>query len=223
MVGLKTTLVALALSLHALAAPVLDTRQACADVIVIYARGTTETAPIGDSTSVGADLEADLVSALGGKSLSFQGVDYPASILGFLEGGDPQGSTNMATMLTSAATSCPNVSSSQETLYRLDASSDLFPQCEQAAIVSSGYSQGGQLVHNSAKQLSAAVSARINAVVIFGDPDDGQAVAGIAASKVDVICHTGDNICQGGIEVLPPHLDYQMDTPSAAAFIAARV
>ncbi|KAF5365154.1 hypothetical protein D9757_011754 [Collybiopsis confluens] len=213
MVGLKTTLVALALSLHALAAPVLDTRQACADVIVIYARGTTETAPIGDSTSCPRRQI----------SLSFQGVDYPASILGFLEGGDPQGSTNMATMLTSAATSCPNVSSSQETLYRLDASSDPFPQCEQAAIVSSGYSQGGQLVHNSAKQLSAAVSARINAVVIFGDPDDGQAVAGIAASKVDVICHTGDNICQGGIEVLPPHLDYQMDTPSAAAFIAARV
>jgi len=37
----------------------------------------------------------------------------------------------------------------------------------QAKLVSSGYSQGGQLVHNSAAMLSSAVLNRINAVVIF--------------------------------------------------------
>ncbi|KAE9402668.1 cutinase, partial [Gymnopus androsaceus JB14] len=148
---------------------------------VIFARGTTEPAPIG--TLVGPPLEAALTAALDGKSLSFQGVNYPASIAGFEEGGDPAGSQTMADDLTSAVDSCPN-----------------------AKIVSSGYSQGGQLVHNSAKLISAAVAERINAVVIFGDPDFPQPVAQVSSSIVDVDCHAGDDICEGGDMILEPHL-----------------
>ncbi|KIK61338.1 carbohydrate esterase family 5 protein, partial [Collybiopsis luxurians FD-317 M1] len=165
---------------------------------VIFARGTSEPAPIG--TLVGPQLEAALESDLGGQTLSFQGVDYAASVAGFLEGGDPQGSQTMANDLTNAANSCPN-----------------------AKIVSSGYSQGGQLVHNSAKLISSSVAARINAVVIFGDPDDGQAVAQISASNVDVICHTGDDICEGGDIILEPHLTYGEDAPAAAEFIVSKL
>ncbi|KAJ7717000.1 cutinase [Mycena metata] len=186
------------LGLLATAVPVVEKRQACSDVIVIFARGTTEAAPIG--SLVGPQFQAALEVALGGKTLTFTGVNYPASIAGFLEGGDPAGSTTMAQDLTRAAASCPS-----------------------AAIISSGYSQGGQLVHNSAKQLSASVAARINAVVIFGDPDNGQAVQRIPSSKVDVICHVGDDICLGGDLILVPHLTYSVDTPAAAAFVAARV
>ncbi|CAK5263113.1 unnamed protein product [Mycena citricolor] len=181
-----------------LAAPVNEPRATCADVIVIYARGTTETAPIG--SVVGPGLKSALQGLLGSKTLAFNGVTYAANIPGFLEGGDPQGSQNMANDLTNAANSCPN-----------------------SALVTAGYSQGGQLVHNSAKLLSAKVQARINAAVIFGDPDDGSPVAGVSASKTLVICHTGDNICAHGIIVLPPHLNYGMDTPTAAAFIASKV
>ncbi|KAF5365231.1 hypothetical protein D9758_005409 [Tetrapyrgos nigripes] len=185
-----------------LAAPVeeLERRQSCADVIVIYARGTTQQSPIGDPASVGALLKDDLATALGSRSLSFRGVDYPASIAGFLEGGDPAGSRQMAADITSAASSCPN-----------------------AKIVSSGYSQGGQLVHNSAAMLSASVLARINAVVIFGDPKRDQAISGISASEIDIICHDGDNICDGGIIIAAPHLNYQNDAPAAAQFIASHV
>ena len=61
---------------------------------VIFARGTTEPAPIG--VVAGPPLQAALKTALGSKTLSFAGVDYPASIPGFLEGGDPQGSKTMA-------------------------------------------------------------------------------------------------------------------------------
>lgn len=43
-------------------------------------------------------------------------------------------------------------------------------------------------------------------VVIFGDPNNGTAVAGISAAKTLVICHTGDNICQHYDQVLEPHL-----------------
>jgi cutinase len=73
----------------ALASP-LEKRQACADVTVIFARGTSETAPIG--TIVGPPFAEALAIALGGKTLSFQGVVYPADVAGFLEGGDPVGS-----------------------------------------------------------------------------------------------------------------------------------
>lgn len=59
--------------------------------------------------------------------------------------------------------------------------------------------------------------------MIFGDPDNGDAVGTIAADKVKVICHGGDNICAGGVLVLPPHLNYQIDAQTAAEFIASKV
>jgi hypothetical protein len=43
-------------------------------------------------------------------------------------------------------------------------------------------------------------------VLIFGDPMNGTAVGSIPAAKTKVICHTGDNICEGGNRVLQPHL-----------------
>ncbi|EEB88713.1 hypothetical protein MPER_13282, partial [Moniliophthora perniciosa FA553] len=62
---------------------------------VIFARGTTEIPPIG--TLVGPPFEDELASQLGEKTLSFQGVDYAADIAGYLAGGDPVGSQQMAT------------------------------------------------------------------------------------------------------------------------------
>ncbi|KAH7308345.1 putative cutinase [Rhexocercosporidium sp. MPI-PUGE-AT-0058] len=64
---------------------------------------------------------------------------------------------------------------------------------------------GAQLVHNSAKLLSAATAAKVSSVVMFGDPFNGTAVTNIPASKVVTYCHAGDNICEGGIVVLAPH------------------
>lgn len=45
-----------------------------------------------------------------------------------------------------------------------------FTQCPSSKVVMSGYSQGGQLVHNAAKLLPAETMAAVSAVVIFGDP-----------------------------------------------------
>lgn len=59
--------------------------------------------------------------------------------------------------------------------------------------------------------------------MIFGDPDNGDAVGSIPADKVNVICHKGDNICAGGVIVLPPHLNYQIDAQTAAEFVASKV
>ncbi|KAJ7255116.1 cutinase-domain-containing protein [Mycena haematopus] len=176
----------------------------CSDVIVIYARGTSESAPIGDI--VGPPLNASLEKSIE-KTLTFAGVDYPADYGGFFEGGSPIGSETMAQDLTNAANNCPN-----------------------ASIVSVGYSQGAQLVHNSAKMLTEEISRRIKAVVTFGDPYKDQPVEQIPADDVDIICHPLDVVCFGSDLVdslillfLENHLDYYLDVDAAAEFIAERV
>ncbi|KAL8364822.1 hypothetical protein RB595_003886 [Gaeumannomyces hyphopodioides] len=172
-------------------------RGGCADIYVAFARGTTELGALG--VVVGPPLSAALRSAAGSKSTEVEGVNYPAAISGFLVGGDPGGSATMAQMVTSKAAACPNTK-----------------------IVMAGYSQGGQLVHNAAKQLSPNMASRVSAAVIFGDPKNGEPVAQIPASRTMVICNTGDNICSGGILILPPHLTYGADAGKAARFIAAQ-
>ena len=81
-------------------------RQSCADVTVYFARGTGESGTIG--TIVGPPFESALRASLGSRSLEFVGIDYPASIAGFLEGGDPGGATTMANSVISKANSCPD-------------------------------------------------------------------------------------------------------------------
>lgn len=51
--------------------------------------------------------------------------------------------------------------------------------------------------------------------------DNGQAVQGVTAAKTKVICHQGDNICQGGDLVLQAHLTYGNDAGTAAQFAAS--
>ncbi|KAF3358188.1 DNA replication complex GINS protein PSF2 [Verticillium dahliae VDG1] len=71
-------------------------------------------------------------------------------------------------------------------------------QCPNTKIVLSGYSQGAQLVHNAAEQISAAVTARVTAVLTFGDPDRDEAFGSIPATRT-------------------------RDAPAAATWVAARV
>ncbi|KAJ7156193.1 cutinase-domain-containing protein [Mycena filopes] len=183
----------------------------CSDVIVVFARGTTENGTIG--ARVGPQLQNALFGRLTalGKSMTFVGVPYSASIPGFLEGGDPSGSREMALQLTAAARSCPN-----------------------AALVSVGYSQGAQLVHNSACDLPADVAPRLTAVVTFGDPDTRESVQGIPASKLLAICRPGDGVCDVGEGIVflqalllllwsLPHLSYYQNVDEAANFIVGKI
>jgi cutinase len=113
-------------------------------------------------------------------------------------------------------------------------------KCPSTKIVLSGYSQGAQLVANAAGKISAANAARVVAgkfasafatqlptnfhpVVNFGDPNGGRALSKIPSSKVLTVCHSGDNICEGGSSITAAHLNYQQDAPAAATFVAARV
>lgn len=65
----------------------------CKDMTVIFARGTTEPGNVGLVT--GPPFFDALSAMIGQNSISVQGVDYSASIEGFLEGGDAAGSQTM--------------------------------------------------------------------------------------------------------------------------------
>ncbi|KAF7329222.1 Cutinase [Mycena kentingensis (nom. inval.)] len=201
----------------------------CADIMVIFARGTTESGTIGSTVGpafVKSMLKAvDTFPAAHGMNLSFKGVPYPASFPGYFEGGSPQGSATMAYMLKEVASKCPN-----------------------SAIVSTGYSQGGQLVHNSAQILAHEapnVLLHIKAVVIFGDPDADQPMPDqIPPYTVKIFCHSRDAVCRSARDdgtwgtvpkiglllaapfiglTLPEHLNYEKETDYAAQFVVETV
>ncbi len=112
----------------------------CKPVTVIFARGTIELGNVGSITGPPFFNALDVV--LGAENVGVQGVDYPADILGYLEGGDKGGASTTASLLNQAASQCPDTQ-----------------------IVLSVYSQGAQVVHLGEEQVSAEVAARIAAVV----------------------------------------------------------
>ncbi len=80
----------------------------CRSVTVIYARGTTQAGNVGDAAAVGPVFFDALAALLGEANLAIQGVDYPADIIGFLEGGDQTGSKLMASLVSTVSTSLPH-------------------------------------------------------------------------------------------------------------------
>ncbi|KAJ4387622.1 hypothetical protein N0V93_008219 [Gnomoniopsis smithogilvyi] len=171
----------------------------CGDVTLIFARGTSEAGNVG--SLVGPEFYSALQTALGSTSSIFQGVnDYSATIVEYLGGGSTTGAANMASLVTQA-----------------------FSQCPGTQVVMSGYSQGAQVTHLTAADLPAATMQQVSAVVTFGDPDSTTPVANIDASKVLVICHDGDDICQFGTLVLPQHLTYAENATAAANWVVGKL
>ena len=78
----------------------------CADIIVIFARGTIELANIGEAIGPSLTWALSLNKKTSGRYI-FQGVDYPASITGYFAGGDKNGSKKMADLVKQAKKQCP--------------------------------------------------------------------------------------------------------------------
>lgn len=174
---------------------------ACRPISVLYARGTNGAGNVGEAGSEGPSFFNAIAARVGGISrLAIQGVNYPATVLGFLAGGDAQGTTTLFNLINTTASRCPSTK-----------------------IVVSGYSQGAQLVHKALQRLTAAQAARVNAVVTFGDADRDTSFGLVNVANTLIICHEGDLICENTAILTPQHSNYEQDAPTAAAFVAARV
>ncbi|KAJ4112197.1 hypothetical protein NW768_011776, partial [Fusarium equiseti] len=107
----------------------------CADITVVFARGTNEGGNIG--AIAGPPLLEALREKASTRSVAMQGVEYAANVTGFALGGDPDGSLRMAFDIAAIAVKCPKTK-----------------------ITISGFSQGAQLAHNAARYLPSFILER---------------------------------------------------------------
>ncbi|KAI1160830.1 carbohydrate esterase family 5 protein [Nemania serpens] len=176
----------------------------CRPVIFLFARGSWQDGNVGGTP--GPQTIEQLKARLGGDgAVAAQGLDYPADILDNLRAGgcDPADVANFDALIARAATECPD-----------------------AKLVLSGYSQGAALVHAAAKNMTAAVAARVAAAVTFGDTrkeQDGGVIPGIDPARTLILCHDGDLVCDGTLIVTDNHYDYDDLAPTAVSFIAGKV
>lgn len=77
----------------ALAVDTTESENGCTAMTVIFARGTTEPGNVGLVT--GPPFFDAIEQILGAKAVTIQGVNYGATIEGFLEGGEPDGGQMM--------------------------------------------------------------------------------------------------------------------------------
>ncbi|RPB18955.1 cutinase-domain-containing protein [Terfezia boudieri ATCC MYA-4762] len=169
----------------------------CAPNIIIFARGTSETGNMG--IGVGVPLQNAVDADLPGRVI-YQGVNnYPADVAGYLSGGSDTGAKNMAGQVNRAAIQCPG-----------------------SRVFLSGYSQGAQVTHKAAALIPASQREIVAGIVVFGDPNEGDAFPGTLNNNVLSICYPGDLICRGLPVPIGPHFDYAKAAPQAAAYIKAR-
>ena len=77
----------------------------CRPVTMIFARGKIETGNV--AAIVGPPFFSALGLAIGDENVGVQGVDYPATILGYLESKDTNGAAMLASLLKQAVSLCP--------------------------------------------------------------------------------------------------------------------
>lgn len=77
----------------------------CRPVTVMFARGTTESGNVG--AVVGPPFFNALDLAIGDENVGVQGIEYPATILGYLEGEDAEGAVTLASLIEQAVSLCP--------------------------------------------------------------------------------------------------------------------
>lgn len=195
---------------------------ACADVEVVFARGTFEAPGVGDT---GQAFVNALTSRLPGQSVDVYGVNYPAS-LDFQAAAN--GVVDASNKIQAVANSCPDTK-----------------------IVLGGYSQGAAVAGYTTFDavpaglplpagitgpMPPAVAQHVSAVVLFGTPDpwflglvDRSAppinVGSLYAAKTLQLCAPGDPVCfPGGLD-RSAHSSYKSNgmADQAAVFAANAV
>jgi cutinase len=190
---------------------------ACPDVEVLFARGTTEPAGVGQEGQAFVD---SLRSKIGSKSMAVYAVDYPAT-MDFPTA--MSGITDAGTHVEHTAASCPSTK-----------------------MVLGGYSQGAAIMGfvtsaaipdgaptDAPHPMPAEVANHVAAVTLFGTPSDqfmnsiGQppiTIGPLYAAKTSQLCAPGDPVCSGGGD-WAAHDGYTHDgtIEQGAAFAASRI
>lgn len=81
-------------------------------------------------------------------------------------------------------------------------------------------------MHGAIPELEGEIKDQVQGVVLFGDTrnkqDDGQ-IPDFPPDKTDIICATGDLVCEGQLIVGFPHFSYFDDVPKAVDFLLSHV
>ncbi|WYZ35217.1 hypothetical protein EsH8_I_001493 [Colletotrichum jinshuiense] len=177
------------------------TQGGCKDVIMIFARGSTETGNMG--TICGPQTANNVKANF--NSVAVEGVDYAAGLAtNTLPGGaDPKGIAEMKRLIGKANTDCPN-----------------------SMLVVGGYSQGAAVTHRAVEDLPQGQKDQIVAAFMFGDTQNTQDKAQIPnfpKDKTKIICAKGDAVCKGTLTILPAHLSYGNQAGNMADFISQKL
>ncbi|WP_457142389.1 cutinase family protein [Mycobacterium sp. URHB0021] len=220
-----TMLAVAAIVVGSLAGPVTTASAAddvCADVEVVFARGTNEPPGVGATGQAFVDA---LTAKLPGKSVGVYGVNYPAS-LNFGQAVD--GIADASNRIQSVAASCPATK-----------------------IVLGGYSQGAAVAGYTTSSvvpagyvlpagvsgpMPAGIASHVAAVALFGTPDEWflNLVAHDAppipigesyTAKTVQLCATGDPVCFPGGLSRAAHSSYKDNGMAiqAADFVAGQL
>ncbi|MCV7381282.1 cutinase [Mycobacterium alsense] len=191
----------------ALSAPVLTPAASaapCADVAVVYARGTHQEPGLAD---VGQAFVDSLTAQAGGRSVDAYAVNYPAN-----------------DDYHNSATAGSNDASAHI--------QDVVANCPKSKIVLGGYSQGSTVIDLASQTLSAPAADRVAAVALFGEPSSGfssmlwggqplPTISPLLAGKTISLCAPDDPICSSGGNIMA-HVSYIQSgmTDQAATFVA---
>ncbi|MFC8850809.1 MULTISPECIES: cutinase family protein [unclassified Micromonospora] len=200
-------------------------RNACPDLEIIGARGTTERPGLG----IVLTPLAQQITRQAPQTVRTMALDYPASFN--YTSSVRQGVTELQSVMAATVAACPGT-----------------------RFVLMGYSQGADVVGDAlagigsrsrfgargSAPLPVDLGARVSSVLLFGDPTftagepfnvtDGRASGIFArgagslnafAARVQSYCNAGDRFCQGGPS-LAAHLNYQGFRNQATQFVAAR-
>ena len=179
---------------------------ACPDVEVVFARGTTEPPGAG---GVGQAFIDSLRSQLGGRSVGVYAVNYPASR--DFDTSTPAGARDASGHIQAMAANCPNT-----------------------RLVLGGYSQGAGVIDLSTTSTPPLVADHVAAAALFGAPHSAFAdtlspgplpsIAPQYADKTIDLCVPNDPICSDGWD-MRAHTAY-VETGmvnQAATFAASRI
>jgi len=192
-----TSIAAASFAAIAAAAPAdIEKRQGC-QYGFVFARGSTEPAPLG--ILIGPQLLSALQRQLPGIK-SFP-VGYAASL-----------ATNISPQRTDDASIKKGV--------------EAFQQAKGCSVlVAGGYSQGAAVMHNViGKSLDAALKSKIAGVALFGDTRNQQDkghIPNFPEERSKVWCNKSDGVCGGQLNVNAGHLSYSSgDINAAATYLA---